>query len=58
MAPCISVVDDDALVCRALGRLLQSAGFEVQTFTSAHDFLARSLANVPGCIVADRSVRP
>jgi len=56
MAPCVSVVDDDVLVRRALGRLLQSAGFAVQTFGSARDFLAQPIEQAPGCIVVDLSM--
>jgi FixJ family two-component response regulator len=56
MTPCVSVVDDDALVRRALGRLLQSAGFAVQTFGSARDFLAHPTEQAPGCIVVDLSM--
>ena len=56
MAPCVSVVDDDALVRRALGRLLQAAGFAVQTFGSARDFLAQPIEQTPGCVVVDLSL--
>ena len=51
--PLVNVVDDDALVLRALDRLLRSAGFEVRTFPSSSDFLARSTAGQPGCVVLD-----
>src|SRR3954468_22654861 len=37
----VAVVDDDDLVLRALDRLLRSAGFTVQTFSSPRDYLAR-----------------
>jgi len=53
---CVSVVDDDALVLRSLGRLLESRGFAVQTFSSAQEFLERSERAVPGCIVMDLSM--
>jgi FixJ family two-component response regulator len=52
-APLVNVVDDDALVLRSLGRLLRSAGFEVRTFPSSSDFLARTTAGQPGCVVLD-----
>jgi FixJ family two-component response regulator len=51
--PLVNVVDDDALVLRALDRLLRSAGFEVRTFPSSSDFLARTTAGQPGCVVLD-----
>jgi DNA-binding NtrC family response regulator len=38
-APLISIVDDDLSVRRALGRLVQSAGYTVATFASAREFL-------------------
>ena len=53
---CVSVVDDDALVLRSLGRLLQSAGYAVQTFSSAEDFLVYPDDGAPGCIVVDLSM--
>ena len=52
-APCVSIVDDDALVLRSLGRLLKSAGFAVRTFPSAHEFLAQHEPASPGCVVLD-----
>ena len=35
----VFVVDDDASVRVALGRLIRSAGLEVETFASAEDLL-------------------
>jgi FixJ family two-component response regulator len=55
-APCVNVVDDDALVLRSLGRLLKSAGFEVRTFPSSQDFLAQKRGDGPGCVVLDLSM--
>ena len=52
-APCVSIVDDDALVLRSLGRLLKSAGFAVRTFPSAHEFLAQHEPASSGCVVLD-----
>src|SRR3989442_13631739 len=49
----VFVVDDDASVREALGSLLRSAGFAVETFASAQEFLARAPADLPGCLVLD-----
>jgi FixJ family two-component response regulator len=51
----VSVVDDDVLVLRSLDRLLRAAGFEVQTFSSAHEFLGRPEPST-GCVVMDLSM--
>jgi FixJ family two-component response regulator len=49
----VFVVDDDASVREALGGLLRSAGFGVETFASAQEFLARPPVDLPGCLVLD-----
>ena len=49
----VFVVDDDASVREALGGLLRSAGYAVETFASAQEFLARPPSDVPGCLVLD-----
>jgi FixJ family two-component response regulator len=49
----IYVVDDDVSVCRALGLLLKSHGFKVETFTSASGFLAFKHPKIPSCLVLD-----
>jgi FixJ family two-component response regulator len=49
----IRIVDDDASVRRSVGELLQSVGFSVVAYGSAHDFLADETADVPGCLVLD-----
>ena len=49
----VFVVDDDASVREALRGLLRSAGFRVETFASAHEFLARPPSDLPGCLVLD-----
>jgi FixJ family two-component response regulator len=53
---CVSVVDDDALVLRSLGRLLRAAGFMVQTYPSPQAFLAQGASAAPGCVVLDLSL--
>jgi FixJ family two-component response regulator len=52
----VTVVDDDVLVLRSLDRLLQSAGFEVEVFSSPYDFLEKRTVNPSGCIVMDLSM--
>src|SRR5262245_30981225 len=49
----VFVVDDDAEVRRALGRLLRSAGYETRTFGSAIEFLAAHDPEPAGCIILD-----
>jgi FixJ family two-component response regulator len=55
MAPAavVCVVDDDPSVRTSLARLIGSAGYAVQTFGSADDFLARKPWLGPCCIVLD-----
>src|SRR5476651_2237005 len=49
----VALVDDDASVLRAMERLLTTVSFEIQTYSSARDFLA-SLPDVrPHCLVLD-----
>jgi FixJ family two-component response regulator len=52
-APAIVVIDDDASVRRALQRLLRSAGFTVETFATAREFLAADQWAQTGCLVLD-----
>ena len=49
----VYVVDDDASVREAVGRLVRSAGWKVQTFASAQEFLASPWADVPSCLILD-----
>jgi FixJ family two-component response regulator len=49
----VFVVDDDVSMREALEGLVRSAGFKVETFASAEDFLARRRADVPSCLVLD-----
>jgi FixJ family two-component response regulator len=52
-APKISVIDDDDLVREAIESLLQSLGYEVDTFASAADYLASNRVHNYSCIIAD-----
>ena len=49
----VYVVDDDASVRRALGRLLKSAGLSVRVFASAEEFLESGVPYQGACLVAD-----
>jgi len=49
----VYIIDDDASVRDAVGRLVRSAGWKVETFASAQDFLASPWADVPSCLILD-----
>jgi FixJ family two-component response regulator len=51
--PMISIVDDDASVARALRRLVGSAGYVVETFASAPEFLSSTPSTRTACLVLD-----
>ncbi len=51
--PIVFIVDDDASVRRALERLICSAGFGVESFPSAQDFLCSVRHDRPACVVLD-----
>jgi FixJ family two-component response regulator len=50
---CIAIVDDDRGICRALARLLRSAGFDVRTFESAEEFLGHAATERHDCLILD-----
>jgi FixJ family two-component response regulator len=52
-APVVFVVDDDIPVRKSLELLIDSAGWEVETFASAQAFLARPRVLGPSCLVLD-----
>ena len=49
----VFVVDDAASVRVALGRLIRSAGLEVETFASAEDLLETWPSGPSGCLIVD-----
>ena len=51
--PIIAIVDDDASVRRSLHRLVQSAGYVVETFASAREFLEWLPSGQAACLVLD-----
>jgi len=51
--PIVFVVDDDESVRESLKLLIESAGWQVQTFPSALAFLRRAPARRPSCLLLD-----
>lgn len=49
----IYIVDDDESVCRAVGGLLVTYGFTVDTFISAEKFFRAVPNSAPGCLILD-----
>ena len=49
----VYIVDDEAPVRKSLAFMLASAGYAVQAFDSAADFLAQAGGAVNGCLVTD-----
>jgi FixJ family two-component response regulator len=49
----VAVVEDDESCRLAMQRLLKSAGFSVQSFTSAEEFLNSGRQQETGCLIAD-----
>ena len=49
----VFVVDDDPSVRKSLTRLIESAGYTVEAFASARDFLKAATAGGPCCLVLD-----
>jgi FixJ family two-component response regulator len=49
----VFVIDDEFSICKGLSRLLHSAGYEVEVFTSAMDYLESEPFDGAGCIVLD-----
>jgi len=51
--PVIAIVDDDESVRRSLQRVVRSAGYAVETFASAGEFLAWLPQGQAACLVLD-----
>ena len=52
----VCVVDDDISVRESLELLIQSEGWQPETFSSAQDFLVRSRTAAPSCLLLDISM--
>lgn len=51
--PLIAVVDDDISVRRSLSRLIRAAGWSVETFPSAQEFMECELSPDAACVLLD-----
>ena len=51
--PVVRIVDDDASVCRALQRLLRSAGLEAETYVSCQALLESPELGSSTCLIVD-----
>ena len=51
--PLVYVVDDDPSVLRSVERLLRSVGYDLETFTSAQEFLDFQHPDTPSCLILD-----
>jgi FixJ family two-component response regulator len=49
----VLIVDDDPAVRKGLKRLVQAAGYEVEVFAGAGEYLARESPAGPACLVVD-----
>jgi FixJ family two-component response regulator len=52
-SPLVAIVDDDELFRRSIERLVRSAGFAVEAFGSAEDFLERGDLDQIACAILD-----
>ena len=52
----VAIVDDEKAVCRAIGRLVTSAGFKSEIFSSAEEFLRSCRERQPDCLILDLSL--
>jgi FixJ family two-component response regulator len=49
----VLIVDDDPSFRRSCERLLTVAGYRVESFSSAQEFLGRGMPDIPACLVTD-----
>jgi len=52
-SPLVAIVDDDELFRRSIERLVRWAGFTVEAFGSAEDFLERGDLDRTACVILD-----
>jgi len=53
LTPVVFVVDDDPSLRRAIKRLVESVGLQVELFGSAQEFLQAKWPDAPSCLVLD-----
>jgi FixJ family two-component response regulator len=51
--PIVFVVDDDVSVRESLELMINSAGWQPETFSSAKEFLSRPRVHAPSCLILD-----
>ena len=51
--PIVYIVDDDEAIRKSLARLLLSAGFDVVSYSDAHQFLDNASNTATGCLILD-----
>jgi FixJ family two-component response regulator len=51
--PVVSIIDDDASVRVAAGRLVRASGYGAHTFASAEEFLSSPLRDATSCVITD-----
>jgi len=56
--PVVSIVDDDVSVRRALSRLVRLAGYAVESFATAREFMASAPRGRSACLVLDIQLDP
>lgn len=56
IAPIIAIIDDDASLRRALGRVMGSAKLGYREFASAESFLETDASESIDCLIADMSM--
>jgi FixJ family two-component response regulator len=56
VAPVIAIIDDDASLRRALGRVMDSASLGYREFASAEAFLETDVSESIDCLIADMTM--
>lgn len=51
--PVVYIVDDDAMVRKAIQRLISSTGLEALSFATAEEFLEHKIRDQQACLIAD-----